>query len=73
MKVVAEGVETKEQLTFVMQQNCDEVQGYLFSKPVVFEDCLRLLAKGILKPVKGSQLMEFENKRRYFVWLSFFL
>ena len=72
MKVVAEGVETKEQLTFVKQQNCDEVQGYLFSKPVVFEDFLRLLAKGILKPVKGSPLMEFENKRRYFRVALFF-
>lgn len=72
MKVVAEGVETMEQLTFVKQQNCDEVQGYLFSKPVMYEDFLRLLAKGILKPVKGSPLMEFENKRRYFRVVLFF-
>ncbi|MBA2939086.1 EAL domain-containing protein [Paenibacillus sp. CGMCC 1.16610] len=65
MRVVAEGVETKEQLTFVKQQNCDEVQGYLFSKPIVFEDFLRLLANRIITPVKGSPLMGFENKRRY--------
>jgi diguanylate cyclase (GGDEF)-like protein/PAS domain S-box-containing protein len=34
LKVVAEGVETKEQIDFLKQNQCDEVQGYYFSKPV---------------------------------------
>lgn len=34
LKVTAEGVESKEQLEFLKQQNCHEGQGYLFSKPV---------------------------------------
>ena len=34
MTVVAEGVETEGQLAFLSSRNCDEVQGYLFSKPV---------------------------------------
>ncbi len=34
LKVVAEGVETTDQLQFLEQLNCDAVQGYLFSKPV---------------------------------------
>ncbi len=34
LRVVAEGVETEDQLTQLTQLNCDLVQGYLFSKPV---------------------------------------
>ncbi|MCB7128876.1 MAG: EAL domain-containing protein, partial [Candidatus Brocadiales bacterium] len=34
LKVVAEGVETEEQLDFLRRLHCDEMQGYLFSKPV---------------------------------------
>ncbi|QZY56106.1 EAL domain-containing protein [Crassaminicella profunda] len=34
LKVTAEGVETKEQLDFLEKENCQYIQGYLFSKPV---------------------------------------
>jgi diguanylate cyclase (GGDEF)-like protein len=34
-RVVAEGVETREQLTFLQQQSCPEGQGFYFSKPMV--------------------------------------
>ncbi len=34
LKVVAEGVETEEQLDFLRRLHCNEMQGYLFSKPV---------------------------------------
>ncbi|QHS22070.1 EAL domain-containing protein [Virgibacillus sp. MSP4-1] len=34
MKVIAEGVETREQLEFLKGEKCDEIQGFYFSKPV---------------------------------------
>ncbi len=43
LKVVAEGVETEEQLMFLADNDCDEVQGFLFSRPVaaceIARDC----------------------------------
>jgi EAL domain-containing protein (putative c-di-GMP-specific phosphodiesterase class I) len=38
LKVVAEGVETPEQLAFLRDRGCDEYQGYLCSKPVAAEE-----------------------------------
>ena len=37
LKVIAEGVEDKEQLRFLQLRNCDFVQGYFFSRPVSAE------------------------------------
>lgn len=43
LKVVAEGVETTEQLEFLRDLKCDGMQGYLFSKPLTPEAATRLL------------------------------
>jgi diguanylate cyclase (GGDEF)-like protein/PAS domain S-box-containing protein len=44
LKVIAEGVETTEQLKVLMMLNCDYVQGFLFSKPVPSS-----VAEGLIK------------------------
>jgi len=43
LKVMAEGVESQEQLAFLRSVNCDLMQGYLFSKPVTAHDATQLL------------------------------
>ncbi|MDT0595735.1 EAL domain-containing protein [Glaciecola petra] len=43
MKVVAEGIETKEQFEVIRQWNCDEAQGYLFGKPMPVADMKKLI------------------------------
>jgi diguanylate cyclase (GGDEF)-like protein/PAS domain S-box-containing protein len=46
MGVVAEGVETPEQLTHLRDLRCDRVQGYYFSKPLAVADAEALIANG---------------------------
>jgi diguanylate cyclase (GGDEF)-like protein/PAS domain S-box-containing protein len=46
LKVVAEGVETEDQLSFLKANGCDEMQGYLFANPTDAEECGRMLREG---------------------------
>ena len=43
MKVVAEGVETKEQADYLKEYGCDYLQGFYFSKPLPEEEFAKLL------------------------------
>jgi EAL domain-containing protein (putative c-di-GMP-specific phosphodiesterase class I) len=45
LTVIAEGVETREQLDFLIKHNCDEIQGYFYSPPVCFNDFKRMFPK----------------------------
>jgi len=45
LKIVAEGVETADQLEFLKQQGCDLIQGYLLSRPLPAEKLLELLER----------------------------
>lgn len=45
MKTVAEGIETEEQYELVKELNCDEIQGYYFSKAIPIEEFEKLIKK----------------------------
>jgi EAL domain-containing protein (putative c-di-GMP-specific phosphodiesterase class I) len=51
LRVVAEGVETQEELVFLQAHQCDEAQGYYFSRPVLPQEFAKLLETGIAENV----------------------
>lgn len=53
LKIVAEGVENKEQADFLRKLHCNNIQGYLYSQPLSSADIDRLLQKGIRMDIKS--------------------
>jgi diguanylate cyclase (GGDEF)-like protein/PAS domain S-box-containing protein len=51
LRVVAEGVETHEEMVYLLAHQCDEAQGYYFSRPVPHEQFAALLETGIPESV----------------------
>jgi len=61
LTVVAEGVETIEQETFLREHACDEMQGYYFSKPVIadqFAELLRGHGPAASRPIRSEPALE---------------
>jgi len=50
LDVVGEGVESKDQLDFLAREGCDEVQGFLLSRPLPASEIIGLLERGTLDP-----------------------
>ena len=59
LKVVAEGVETPEQLAMLSDWACDEIQGYYFSQPIPDTDCAAML-RAKKRLVMPSQMESIE-------------
>jgi diguanylate cyclase (GGDEF)-like protein/PAS domain S-box-containing protein len=54
MGVVAEGVETPQQLAFLQKHGCSEGQGFYFSQPVAAEDFAKMLRSSAAEIAKGA-------------------
>jgi len=57
MEVVAEGVENQAQLAFLRSEGCDEIQGFLVSRPVTAEVLAGMLRSGLGRTVPALTLM----------------
>ena len=67
MDVVAEGVETAEQLEILKEYNCNNIQGYLFSKPVPADEFANLLKKGKIElSCDNNENIVIEDRRKVF-------
>jgi EAL domain-containing protein (putative c-di-GMP-specific phosphodiesterase class I) len=51
LRVIAEGVETQDEMAFLQAHQCDEAQGYYFSRPVPSAEFAKLLKSGIAEAV----------------------
>ena len=58
IKTVAEGVETAEQQEFLRSRQCDEIQGFHFSRPVPTQEMSRLLKEGVKLESKHQFIQE---------------
>jgi diguanylate cyclase (GGDEF)-like protein len=50
LKVIAEGVETAAQMSFLRAHHCDQIQGYYFSRPLMADDVAKKLAEQSASP-----------------------
>jgi diguanylate cyclase (GGDEF)-like protein/PAS domain S-box-containing protein len=57
LRVLAEGVETAEQLAFLRSRECDEAQGYYFSRPIPADDMTRMLIERRAFAVREPRMM----------------
>jgi diguanylate cyclase (GGDEF)-like protein len=59
LRVVAEGVETRDELLFLQAHQCDEAQGFYFSRPLVPDQFAGLLVTGVVGSGSGDVKAEF--------------
>lgn len=66
IEVVAEGVETYEQLQFLHQKQCHAIQGKIFSKPLTEDEFRKLMIRRVITPVVTKSQQEGQNDRKFY-------
>ena len=61
LDVLAEGVETRLQRDFLIEQGCKSGQGYLFSAPLNAEDFVWMLKQRVSLPLNGADRIEHDG------------
>lgn len=64
IKLVAEGIENREHLTYLQELNCYAGQGYLFSRPVPVNEFLHILSNKLCEPILNESNAIITNERR---------
>jgi EAL domain-containing protein (putative c-di-GMP-specific phosphodiesterase class I) len=64
LSIFAEGVESREQEAFLRERACDEIQGYLFSRPIPSDDFAAFVAGHSLSQLKAQAERARRPRRR---------
>jgi EAL domain-containing protein (putative c-di-GMP-specific phosphodiesterase class I) len=62
MEVIAEGVETRQQLDTLVRQNCHQIQGFLFSPPLSAEELTQTAMPGGILRARIEELSPRMNR-----------
>ncbi|BDT59382.1 hypothetical protein MasN3_28760 [Massilia varians] len=57
LAVIAEGVETADQVAALRKADCDEIQGYYYSRPLAVQDCAAFIRQYAAEPASGSSAL----------------
>jgi EAL domain-containing protein (putative c-di-GMP-specific phosphodiesterase class I) len=62
LRVLAEGVETIEDLNVLKKLHCDEIQGYFLSKPLPADEFEKFIDDFVIEEMKEMEVAYYEKK-----------
>jgi diguanylate cyclase (GGDEF)-like protein len=65
LDVIAEGVERRGQMEYLLSRGCEEMQGYYFARPMPPEQCVELLAEGRVKGLRDGLSLSSDGVKQW--------